>query len=208
MLKILLSSFFALSLVLSVQAQTAQEWLDRVSNTYNQASSYYINFEFQFNEGDEVQIGELFAVKEKFSLQVMDITQMYDGKLLYTISKDDKEVTILKPDENSNDFLTPTKILYTYKNNFTPTLDKTTTIDGVKVQQIKLTPKQSNEYDYIIIAIDVSTKTIKMYNEYLNSGETRSIKVKEYLESLIIPRALFKFDQSKYEKDGYIVTQL
>lgn len=208
MLKILLSSFFALSLVLSVQAQTAQEWLDKVSNTYNQASSYYINFEFQFNEGDEVQIGELFAVKEKFSLQVMDITQMYDGKLLYTISKDDKEVTILKPDENSNDFLTPTKILYTYKNNFTPTLDKTTTIDGVKVQQIKLTPKQSNEYDYIIIAIDVSTKTIKMYNEYLNSGETRSIKVKEYLESLIIPRALFKFDQSKYEKDGYIVTQL
>lgn len=208
MLKILLSSFFALSLVLSVQAQTAQEWLDRVSNTYNQASSYYINFEFQFNEGDEVQIGELFAVKEKFSLQVMDITQMYDGKLLYTISKDDKEVTILKPDENSNDFLTPTKILYTYKNNFTPTLDKTTTIDGVKVQQIKLTPKQSNEYDYIIIAIDVSTQTIKMYNEYLNSGEVRSIKVKEYLESLIIPRALFKFDQSKYEKDGYIVTQL
>lgn len=208
MLKILLSSFFALSLVLSVQAQTAQEWLDRVSNTYNQASSYYINFEFQFNEGDEVQIGELFAVKEKFSLQVMDITQMYDGKLLYTISKDDKEVTILKPDENSNDFLTPTKILYTYKNNFTPTLDKTTTIDGVKVQQIKLTPKQSNEYDYIIIAIDVSTKTIKMYNEYLNSGEVRSIRVKEYLESLIIPRALFKFDQSKYEKDGYIVTQL
>lgn len=208
MLKILLSSFFALSLVLSVQAQTAQEWLDRVTNTYNQASSYYINFEFQFNEGDEVQIGELFAVKEKFSLQVMDITQMYDGKLLYTISKDDKEVTILKPDENSNDFLTPTKILYTYKNNFTPTLDKTTTIDGVKVQQIKLTPKQSNEYDYIIIAIDVSTKTIKMYNEYLNSGEVRSIKVKEYLESLIIPRALFKFDQSKYEKDGYIVTQL
>ena len=208
MLKILLSSFFALSLVLSVQAQTAQEWLDSVSNTYNQASSYYINFEFQFNEGDEVQIGELFAVKEKFSLQVMDITQMYDGKLLYTISKDDKEVTILKPDENSNDFLTPTKILYTYKKNFTPTLDKTTIIDGVKVQQIKLTPNQSNEYDYIIIAIDVSTQTIKMYNEYLKSGETRSIKVKEYLESLIIPRALFKFDQSKYEKDGYIVTQL
>ena len=208
MLKILLSSFFALSLVLSVQAQTAQEWLDSVSNTYNQASSYYINFEFQFNEGDEVQIGELFAVKEKFSLQVMDITQMYDGKLLYTISKDDKEVTILKPDENSNDFLTPTKILYTYKKNFTPTLDKTTIIDGVKVQQIKLTPNQSNEYDYIMIAIDVSTQTIKMYNEYLNSGETRSIKVKEYLESLIIPRALFKFDQSKYEKDGYIVTQL
>lgn len=208
MLKILLSSFFALSLVLSVQAQTAQEWLDRVSNTYNQASSYYINFEFQFNEGDEVQIGELFAVKEKFSLQVMDITQMYDGKLLYTISKDDKEVTILKPDENSNDFLTPTKILYTYKKNFTPTLDKTTTIDGVKVQQIKLTPNQPNEYDYIMIAIDVSTQTIKMYNEYLKSGETRSIKVKEYLESLIIPRALFKFDQSKYEKDGYIVTQL
>lgn len=208
MLKILLSSFFALSLVLSVQAQTAQEWLDSVSNTYNQASSYYINFEFQFNEGDEVQIGELFAVKEKFSLQVMDITQMYDGKLLYTISKDDKEVTILKPDENSNDFLTPTKILYTYKKNFTPTLDKATTIDGVKVQQIKLTPNQPNEYDYIMIAIDVSTQTIKMYNEYLKSGETRSIKVKEYLESLIIPRALFKFDQSKYEKDGYIVTQL
>lgn len=208
MSKVLLSSFFVLSFVISVQAQTAKEWLDSVSDSYNKASSYYIKFEFKFNEDDVAQTGELFAVKEKYSLQVMDITQMYDGKLLYTITKEDKEVTVLKPEEDSNDFLTPTKILYTYKNNFTPTLGKTTTIDGVKVQQIKLTPNQANEYDYIMIAIDTSSKTIKMYNEYLKSGETRSIKVKEYLESLIIPRALFKFDQSKYEKDGYIVTQL
>src|SRR5690606_16701193 len=118
MLKILLSSFFALSLVLSVQAQTAQEWLDSVSNTYNQASSYYINFEFQFNEGKEVQIVELIAVNGKFSLIVMDINQMYNRKFLYTNYKVDKEVTISNPEKNNNDILTPTKFLYTSKKNF------------------------------------------------------------------------------------------
>lgn len=208
MFKILISSFLALLFIVSTQAQTAQEWMDNVSDSYNKASSYYIKFEFKFNEDEASQTGELFAVKEKYSLQVMDINQMYDGKLLYTISKEDREVTVLKPDVNSNDFLTPTRILYIYKNNFKPSLEKTTTIDGVKVQLIKLSPHQSNEYDHIIIAIDIASKTIKKYDEYLKTGEIRSITIKEYLENLIIPRALFKFDQSKYEKEGYIVTQL
>lgn len=208
MSRTLLSTLFVLLFSISASAQSAQGWLDKVSNTYKKTTSYYIKFEVKTDENTKAEVGELFAVKEKFSLKVLDIHQMYDGKMLYTITKDDKEVTVSKPDADSDDFLTPTKVLYMYKNNYKATLGKTGTVDGRKVQYIKMTPSKASEYDHIMIAVDVENNTIKEYNEYLQNGEARSIVVKEYLENLIIPRALFKFEQSKYEKDGYIVTHL
>lgn len=208
MTRTILSTLFAFLFSISASAQSAQDWLDKVSNAYKKTTSYYIKFEVKTAENAKAEVGELFAVKERFSLQVLDIHQMYDGKMLYTITKDDKEVTVSKPDADSEDFLTPTKVLYMYKNNYKATLGKTGTVGGKKVQYIKMTPSKASEYDHIMIAIDIENNTIKEYNEYLQNGEARSIVVKEYLENLIIPRALFKFEQSKYEKDGYIVTHL
>ena len=42
-----------------------------------------------------------------------------------------------------------------------------------------------------------------------NNNELFAVRFnKDYLENLIIPKPLFKFDKSKYESDGYIVTQI
>lgn len=198
---------FSMAFFSIAQAQTAQEWLDRVSATYNKANSYYIKFELK-DGNSKTEIGEIFAVKEKYSLEILDIQQMYDGKTLYTISKDDKEITVSKPAPNSDDFLTPTKVLALYKTNFKASLDKTATVGGKSLQYIKMTPSGKAEADYVMVAIDTKNNTLYEYKEFLKGGGTRTIQVKEYLENLIIPKSLFKFDQPKFEKDGYIVTQL
>lgn len=190
-----------------MQAQTAQEWLDKVSNTYNSANSYYIKFELK-DDSSLKEIGEIFAVKEKYSLEILDIQQMFDGKTLYTISKDDKEITVSKPSPQSDDFLTPTKVLALYKTNFKASLDKKATVNGKSLQYIKLVPSGKSESDYVLIAVDTKNNTLYEYKEFLKGGGQRTITIKEYLENLIIPKSLFKFDQPKYERDGYIVTQL
>lgn len=189
-------------------AQTASELLNKVSNTYQNANSYYIKFNMTDNQGSATESGELFAAKEKYSLEIIDIRQMFDGKTLYTITKDDKEVTVSKPDADSNDFLSPTKVLNFYKTNFKAVMDKTETVNGKKVQFLKLTPKEKSEVEYALIGIYTGENTLYQYKEFLTGGINRTITVKEYLENLIIPKALFKFDQSKFEKDGYIVTPI
>lgn len=189
--------------------QNAKEWLDKVNAVYQKTPSYYIKFEVQSSEQpNEVEVGELYAVKEKYSLHIMDIQQMYDGKYLYTLSKADKEATISKPKPDSDDFLTPTKVLGMYQLDYHADLETSTTVAGKKIQRIKLTPIRASEINYITVGVDAENYTLVDYKELHKDGSSRSIAVKEYLENLIIPRALFKFDQSKYEKDGYIVTHL
>ncbi|MFA7447140.1 MAG: LolA-like putative outer membrane lipoprotein chaperone [Weeksellaceae bacterium] len=203
-----LSLVFMVLISISVSAQTAQQWMDNVSETYKKAPSYYLKFELKLTKDSKPETGELFAVKEKYSVQVMDVYQMYDGKKLFTVSKEDQEVTISRPAPDSDDFLTPTKVLAMYKTNFKPTLDKSGTLYGNNVQYVKLSPTTKSEVSYVMIAINKKNNTLVEYKEYFADGDVRILSVKEYLENLIIPSALFKFDKSKYEKDGYIVTTI
>lgn len=191
-----------------LNAQTAQQWMDKVSENYQKIPTYYIKFELKESGAQKTHTGELFAAKERYSLDVMDIKQMYDGKMLYTVSKEDKEVTVSTPEPDSDDLLTPTKILKMYKSGFQLSLGKTETIAGEKIQFIKLIPTTNSEVESILVGVNVKNNTLQQYKEFYRNGNSRFITVKEYLENLIIPRALFKFDQSKYEKDGYIVTSI
>lgn len=99
-----------------VNAQTAKQWLDKVQQKYQNAQTYYIKFDFEHlaNGKTQSQSGEVFAAKQKFNLNVNDVNQIFDGKKLITVAKDDKEVVISNA-TNTEDFLTPTKVLNSYK---------------------------------------------------------------------------------------------
>lgn len=208
MKKVVFSIFSFLLLIGFSNAQTAQEWMDKVSENYQKIPNYYIKFELKESGTQNTHTGELFASRDKYSLDVMDIMQMYDGKMLYTVMKEDKEVTISSPSPDSDDLLTPTKILKMYKSGFQLNLGKSETIGGEKIQFIKLTPTENSDIESILVGVNVKNNSLAQYKEFYKNGSSRFITVKEYLENLIIPRALFKFDQSKYEKDGYIVTSI
>jgi len=199
--------FLALFLFsVNLNAQNAKELLDEVSNSYSKIPSYYIKFEIKENGSSET--GEVYASKEKYNLNVMGINQIYDGKTLYTIIKEDKEVTVSTPAKDSDDLLTPVKVLGMYKTGFKYEMDKSNTSEGQKIQFIKLTPTENQELKYILVGINLNQKTLYQYQEFYKNGTTRTITVKDYLENLIIPKALFKFDKPKYESEGYIVTPL
>jgi outer membrane lipoprotein-sorting protein len=207
-MKTLFSILTSLVLIVSVSAQTAEEWMNKLSETYTKTPSYYIKFEMKETGNSSTQTGEIFALKEKYSLEVMDIKQMYDGKSLFTISKEDKEITVSTPDMNSEDFLTPTKVTRMYQSGYKLSLGKTATVGGKKIQYIKLVPNQKSDADYMLVGINTSNNSLYQYEEFYKNGGSRTITVKDFIQNLIIPRALFKFDKSKYEKDGYIVTPI
>ncbi|MFV0304849.1 MAG: LolA family protein [Moheibacter sp.] len=191
-----------------IQAQTAKEWLEKVNNTYQEIPTYYIKFTLKDPNFSKVETGEVYASKDRYSLDIIGIKQIYDGKSLFTVSKEDKEVTISNPKPDSDDLFTPTKVLNMYNEGFALNLGESTMLDGKKVQLVKLTPISKSNIKYIQVAINISDSTLYQYKEFYKNNDTRTVTVKEYIENLIIPRSLFKFDQSKYEKDGYIVTQL
>lgn len=206
--KSIFTTLILLFAAVSSFAQSADEILNKVSRTYQKADAYYIKFEFKDSQSKKTETGELFAAKEKYNVAVMDIRQLYDGKNLYTISKQDKEVTVSQPSPDSNDFLSPTRVLDIYKTNFKAAVTKTETVNGRKVIRLKLTPGSDSEIEYAVLGVYTDDYTLCDYTEYLSDGGSRTFTIKEYLENLIIPKALFKFDQSKFESEGYIVTPI
>lgn len=210
MKKLIFSFIFLLIGVGMVNAQTAKQWLDKVHAKYQNASSYFIKFDFEHQNGGKTskQAGEVYSAKQKFNLNVNDVNQIFDGKKLYTIAKDEKEVVISNA-SNTEDFLTPTKVLNSYKTGYQYTLDKKQNVGGQTIQYIKLTPTTQNAtMKYSILGVNAKNNQIYSYQEFSKDGSKTLITVKEYLENLIIHKDYFNFDQKKYKSKGYIVTQL
>lgn len=193
-----------------VSAQTAKQMLDQVHAKYQNAQSYYIKFDFDFSAkgNNQKKSGEVYSAKQKFNLNVDQINQIFDGKKLYTITKDEKEVVISNA-SNTEDFLTPTKILNSYKTGYHYTFDKKQSIGSDVIQWIKLTPTTQNAtMKYALLGVYPKNNQIYSYQEFAKDGSKTTITVKDYLENLIIHKDYFNFDQKKYKSKGYIVTQL
>ncbi|MGU9938191.1 outer membrane lipoprotein carrier protein LolA [Empedobacter brevis] len=209
MKKLIYSFILLLVGVGTLNAQSAKQILDKVYAKYTNANSYYIKFDFSHvvNGKSTNRSGEVFSMKQKFNLNVGDINQIYTGTKLYTISKDDKEVTISNA-SNTDDFLTPTKVLNTYRTDFSYTLTDKKTIGGNTIQYIKLTPTKNSTIKYSVLGINMANNQIYDYKEYGKNGDTTSIVVKDYVQNLLIHKSYFNFDQKKYKSQGYIITQL
>lgn len=209
MKKIFYSFILLLVGVGTLNAQSAKQILDKVYAKYTNANSYYIKFDFSHSTNGKSmnQTGEVFSMKQKFNLNVGDINQIYTGTKLYTIAKDDKEVTVSDA-SNTDDFLTPTKVLNTYRTDFSYALTDKKTVGGKLIQYIKLTPTKTSSIKYSILGVNTANNQIHDYKEYGKNGDTMSIVVKDYVQNLLIHKSYFNFDQKKYKSQGYIITQL
>ena len=193
----------------TLNAQSAKQLLDKVYAKYTDANSYYIKFDFNSTVNGKTvnRTGEVYSLGKKFNLNVGDINQIFTGTKLYTVAKDDKEVTI-SDTNNTEDFLTPTKILNNYRSGFTYVLSNKKTVGGKTIQYIKLTPTTTSSMKYCTLGVNTANNQIYDYKEVGKNGESTSIVVKDYVQNLLIHKSYFNFDQKKYKSQGYIITQL
>ena len=61
----------------------------------------------------------LYCLGEKYKLNMLGVTRLYDGKKLYNISPEDEEVTITNADQEDEGTITPSKMLTFYQDGYT-----------------------------------------------------------------------------------------
>ena len=148
--------------------------------------------------------GDVYLQGEKYRLNILGITRLYDGKKLYNISPEDEEVTISSEKESEEDAITPSKMLSFYEDGYTYAMDIEQNIQGRKVQYVKLTPIDSNsEIKYILLGIDSQTKHIYNLIQIGKNGTKTTLTVNSFKTNEPISKSLFTFDANKY-KDYYI----
>ena len=190
------------------KAQTAQDLLKEVNSKINSYDNIGIDFKYSLsNEAEGVNQetkGNVLMAGDKYSLQLMGTTQLFDGEDVYTIVPEDEEITISAISDQDDDAITPSRMLSFFNDGYTQKMDITQNVNGRTIQYIKLTPMDSNsEIKHSLLGVDKQTKHIYRLIITQNNGTKITITVNSFKTNQPLAKNVFAFDKSKYA-DYYI----
>ncbi len=201
----------ALSMVIGMQAQNsnkAELLLDEVSTKVEGYDNIVIDFKYSLeNTAENVKHetrGDVSLQGEKYVLNIMGTTRIFDGEKIYTIIPEDEEINISTYNPGDEQEITPSKMLTFYNDGYKASWDITQDVKGRKIQYVKLTPIDSNaEIKNILLGIDQQTKHIYNLIQTQDNGTKITITVKSFKTNQPLPESLFEFKEARY-KDYYI----
>ena len=204
----ILTLIFTLSTQAQDNALKAKELLDDVTRIVKAYDNISIDFKYvlintEENINQETR-GDVIMDGDKYILNILGITRIFDGKTLYTISPEDEEVTISSENSEDESTITPSKMLSFYEDGYTYSLDIIQNVKGRKIQYVKLLPIDSNsEIQHVLLGIDSNTKHIYNLIEIGNNNTKTILTVNSFKTNEPLSKTLFTFDESKYS-DYYI----
>lgn len=212
---ILFLSLFIATIAFSQNDAKAKSLLDEVSTKMGAYKNMYIGFsqtlsneDAGIKEGDEPPIrGEINLQGEKYSLNYLGNQFIYDGKKLYVINHDEKEISISDSDLGGDDgFIYPSKLLTFYKEGYNLQMGKLQNIKGRNIQFVTLNPIDSNsEIVKVELAIDAKTKHIyKLIQTGANSSKT-TFTITKFKKNEELSENFFNFNKAKYLSQKYTI---
>ncbi len=212
-MKKLVVLILAICSVTLVQAQSAKSLLNDVSAKVRSYDNIVIDFKWNLNNSKENvnqdTRGNVTIRKDKYVLNMLGTTRMFDGSKIYTISPEDEEVTISNYDPQNDKEITPSKLLTFYEKGYTYKMDVVQNVQGRKIQFVKLMPIDSNaEIKDILLGVDVQTKHIYRLIQTDASGTKYTLTVNSFKTNQPLSKTLFTFDEAKYKKEGYYIDKL
>ena len=206
--------FFVFGL-LSSKAQTkdpkAKALLNEVNTKVNSYKNIQIEFRYVLENGSEKirqeTSGKVTLQGNKYVLDILGIQRIFDGETLYTISPEDKEVTVSKNNTDEVNTIAPNALLTFYEAGYNYQMDIIQNKLGRKIQYIKLIPiNYDSEIKYALLGIDINTKHIYNLIEIGNNETKTTLTVNTFDTNNPLPPTFFAFDASKY--DGYYINNL
>lgn len=194
-------------------AQGAKSLLREVSDKVKSYDNITIEFKYNLNNSKENvnqdTRGNVTLQGDKYVLNMLGTTRVFDGKNIYTIVPEDEEVTISAFDPKNDKEVTPSKMLTFYENGYTYKMDIEQNVKGRKIQFVKLIPIDSNaEIKNILLGIDVQTKHIYKLIQTDSNGTSYTLTVNSFKTNQPLSKTLFTFDEAKYKKEGYYINKL
>lgn len=209
----LFSVVFLLLTTLTIQAQDkkAKELLDEVTAKIKSYDNIVIDFKYSLTNTKEninqESKGNVTISGNKYVLNFMGATKIFDGKKTYTIVPEDEEVTISSSNENDEKSITPNKMLTFFNSGYKYSMDIVQNVKGRKIQYIKLVPNNAKDQrKEVLLGIDVQTKHIYNLIEVGKNGSKTTLTVNSFKTNQPLSKNQFTFVPSKYP--NYYINKL
>ena len=212
--------FFVITLIVNTSAFAQQKdeariLLDDVSTTMKSSnnmtldfSTSLINEEAGINEDDELPTkGSITLQGEKYNLNYLGNTFIFNGLKLFVINYDEKEIMINDQDfEEDEGVIYPSKLLTFYKEGYNYKMGLIKNIKGRKIQFVDLTPIDTeSEIVKVNLGIDIKTRHIYKLIQFGDNGTKTILTIDQFKSNQNISNELFQFDRNSYEKLGYLI---
>jgi outer membrane lipoprotein-sorting protein len=193
------------------QSINAKKLLDEVATKVKSNSNSSIKFNYTLTNVKEKinqnSQGTVVLKGNQYVLNIFGITKIYDGKKSYTINPEDEEVTISTVTEKNEDQISPSKMLNFFSTGYSYKTDVQKTIQGKKIQFIKLISKSNTDAKkHIIIGIDMQTKQIYNVVDTDKKGTIITYTITSFKTNQVLPKNQFVFTPSKYP--NYYINKL
>jgi len=213
--KIIVLLVFASFASFAQNADKAKSLLDEVSTKMGAYENMIIDFSSSLSnedagiaDGDEPPIrGNIILKGEKYNLDYLGNKFIFDGKKLYVVNQEFKEVNTSNGDMAEDDgFIYPSKLLSFYKNGYNFAWGKMLNESGRNIQYIILNPIDSNaEIVEVQLAIDAKTKHIYKLIQTGENGSKTTLTINSLKSNQPISDKIFSFDEAKYKKLKYTI---
>ena len=193
------------------QDKKAKDLLDQVTAKVRSYDNIVIDFKYSLNNAKENinqdSKGNVTMDGNKYVLNFMGVTKIFDGKTNYTIVPEDEEITISRHDENDANAITPSKMLTFFNSGYKYSWNILQNIKGRKIQYIKLVPISSKDQrKEILLGIDSQTKHIYNLIEVGKNGTKTTLTVNSFKTNQPLSKNQFTFTASKYP--NYYINKL
>jgi outer membrane lipoprotein-sorting protein len=203
--------FIAATLTSFAQDKQAKELLDDVSEKIKSYNNIIIDFKYTLTNTKEninqESKGNVTLEGNKYVLNFMGATKIYDGKKSYTVVPEDEEITISSEKDNDEKAITPAKMLTFFNSGYKYSMDILQNVNGRKIQYIKLVPTSAKDQrKEVLLGIDIQTKHIYKLIEIGKNGTKTTLTVNSFKTNQPLSKNQFIFVASKYP--NYYINKL
>jgi outer membrane lipoprotein-sorting protein len=207
----LLLLFLAFAFSASAQDKKAKNLLDQVTAKIKSYDNISIDFKYSLNNSSENinqdSKGSVVIQGNKYVLNLMGVTKIFDGAKTYTINPEDEEVTVSRFDEKDESAITPSKMLTFFNKGYKYSWDILQNVKGRRIQYIKLVPTNAKDQrKEILLGIDTQTKNVYNVIEVGRGGTKTTLTVNSFKTNQPLPKNQFAFDAGKYP--NYMINKL
>lgn len=206
-----IAALLLVTLTANAQDKKAKDLLDQVTAKVRSYSNITIDFKYTLTNYKEninkESKGNVIIQDNKYVLNFMGVTKIYDGKKNYTINPEDEEVTISGVADNDEKAITPSKMLTFFNSGYKYKWDILQDVKGRKIQYIKLSPiNPKDQVKEILLGIDSQTKHIYNVIQMGKNGTRTTLTVNSFKTNQPLSKNQFTFVASKYP--NYYINKL
>lgn len=190
------------------QDAKAKAILDEVGKKTKEYSSFAVEFSLQLQNSksklNETNTGKATMKGNKYIVEVGKQKLICDGKTVWTILTDEKQVTV-EPVDEADDQLNPTKMLTIWEKGFKFRYIGEAKESAVMLQEIHLFPVNpaKTKFHTVILKIDKTKHQVYSVVIKYKNGDVHTLKITKFTPNVTIDDTEFRFDIKKYP--GYTV---